>query len=76
MQRVYTGESDKAGYDNMITYDDGSHIYYNDNMGSSEELNRIFSRAWDSLPKEKQLEINNKIEEKQRKNNETRRRPK
>lgn len=66
MQRVYTGPSDKEGYKNMITYDDGSHIYYNDNMGSSEELNRIFSRAWNSLSREKQIEINRKIEEKKK----------
>ena len=64
MQRVYSGISDKEGYDNMITYDDGSHVYYNEDMGCSEEVNRIFSRAWDSLPRKKQLEINKKIEEK------------
>ena len=63
MRRVYSGASDKEGYKNMITYDDGSHIYYNDNMGSSEELDRIFSRAWDSLSREKQIEINQRIEE-------------
>lgn len=60
MRRVYSGPSDKDGYKNMVTYDDGSHVYYND-FGSTEELSRIFTRAWDSLPKEKQIEINNKM---------------
>ncbi|MEG2324248.1 MAG: hypothetical protein RSB80_07880 [Anaerovoracaceae bacterium] len=67
MQRVYTGESDKEGYKNMVKYDDGSRVYYNE-FGSVEELSRIFSAAWDSLPPEKQIAINKKIEERKKSN--------
>ena len=66
MERVYSGKSDKENYKNMTIYSDGSRIYFND-LRPNEELNRVFSECWNSLPDEKKKEINKKISERRRK---------
>lgn len=61
MKKVYSGKSDQEGYKNMTVYDDGSCVYYND-LKVTDELNRVFTECWNSLSREKQLEINRKSE--------------
>lgn len=61
MKRVYSGKSDQEGYKHMTIYDDGSKVYFND-IKPSKELDRAFTNCWNSLPREKQIEINRKIE--------------
>lgn len=50
-----------------LTLSNGVTVYHNGFKLSQEqqdEINRVFSRCWDKLPKEKKIEINNKMIEK------------
>lgn len=60
MRKIYSGKSDKEGYKNMTVFDDGSKVYFND-LKTTDEINRAFTECWNSLPYEKQLEINERI---------------
>lgn len=62
-------------YKYMDVMPDGTKIYHNGMVLSKdrkERLDYIISRAWDNLPDEKKIEINNKImaENKAKKNSE------
>lgn len=59
-------DSDVAGYKNKMIHDNGNVTYYND-IRMTDELSRVMSRCWDSLPDAKKIEINNKIEKQKEK---------
>lgn len=53
-------KSDVAGYENKAIHDNGDVTYYNE-IRMTDELARVMSRCWDSLPDAKKLEINARI---------------